>query len=123
LSDRKLAQLCTRTPRVRGISNFLENKFIHHRARARRACPGSTVYPPWIQIRRDVVTPLARWDHRKSKFGLCHANCNKAQLALLHDEVRILIFDDPAELEESQRTEFCFTQFDSTYVAFRFFKI
>jgi hypothetical protein len=24
-------------------------------------------------------------------------------LALLHDEVRILIFDDPAELEESQR--------------------
>ena len=36
---------------------------------------------------RDVKIALARRDHRKSKFGLRHS----------HDEVQILIFDDPAE--------------------------
>jgi hypothetical protein len=61
---------------------------------------------------------------RKSKFGLRHAininessisfiGCNKAQLALLHDEVRILIFDDPAEQEERKHTKFCFSQLNS----------
>jgi hypothetical protein len=39
-----------------------------------------------------------------------------ANSALLHDEVRILIFDDPAELEESQRPKFCFAQLDSSYL-------
>jgi hypothetical protein len=40
--------------------------------RARRPLAGLTVYPPQIQI-RDVAIPLARRDHRKSKFGLRHA--------------------------------------------------
>jgi hypothetical protein len=47
----------------------------------------------------------ARRDHRKSKFGLRDAGwgvCRKAHLALLHDEVRILIFGDPAEQERWQ---------------------
>jgi hypothetical protein len=42
-------------------------------ARARRGRPGLTVYPPRIQI-RDVSLPIARRDHRKSKFGLLHGN-------------------------------------------------
>jgi hypothetical protein len=38
-----------------------------------------------------------------SKIKVRTSSRHKAQLALLHDEVRILIFDDPAELEKSQR--------------------
>ena len=40
---------------------------------------------------------------------------DEAKLALCHDEVRILIFDDPAENERGQRPKFCFTQLYSTY--------
>jgi hypothetical protein len=54
--------------RARDFVNF--RKKISCIARARRAPAGLTVYPPWIQI---------------------------AELALCHDEVRILIFDDAAE--------------------------
>ena len=61
-----------------------------HRARAGRARPALTVYPPWIQIRDS-------W-------------------ALLNDEVRILIFDGPAEKERKQRPKFCSTQLNSTAV-------
>jgi len=50
---------------------------------------GSTVYPPWIQI-ADIARSIARWIRTSSR--------NKFGLALLHDEVRNLIFDDPAEL-------------------------
>jgi hypothetical protein len=43
------------------------------------------------------MTAGSRWDHRKSKFGLRHDIFIKlGNLALCHDEVRILIFDDPA---------------------------
>jgi hypothetical protein len=38
-----------------------------------------------------------------SKIKIRTSSCSKANLALLHDEVRILIFDDPAELESWQR--------------------
>ena len=48
------------------------------------------------EMRKNIQ--VARRDHRKSKFGLRHANY-RYNLALLRDEVRILIFDDPAELE------------------------
>jgi hypothetical protein len=41
-------------------------------ARARRGRAGWTVYPPRIQI-ADVAAPIARPDHRQSKFGLRHA--------------------------------------------------
>ena len=37
----------------------------------------------------------------------------KAKLVLWCDEVRILIFDDPTELEMQKRTKFRFTQLDS----------
>ena len=43
---------------------------------ARRA--GLTVYPPL----GDVAAPLARRDHRKSKFGLRTSSCNKAHLII-----------------------------------------
>ena len=39
------------------------------------------------------------------------AMCNRA---LCHDEVRILIFDDPAENERGQRPEFCSAQLYSS---------
>jgi hypothetical protein len=63
-------------------------------ARARRARTGLTVYPPWIQI-ADVSVARTQSCDRKSKFGLRHAT--EANLALSRDEVRILIFDYPAE--------------------------
>ena len=37
-----------------------------------------------------------------SKIKIRISSCSKARLALLHDEVGILIFDDPAELERAQ---------------------
>ena len=40
-----------------------------------------------------------------SKIKIRTSSCNKAQLALLHDEVRILIFDRMTENQESQRPE------------------
>jgi hypothetical protein len=43
-------------------------------------------------------------DHRKSKFGLRHAIKLNLALPVLHDEVRILIFDDPAEIDPSTST-------------------
>ena len=49
-----------------------------------------------------------------SKIKIQTSSRNKAQLALLRDEVRILIFDDPAENERGQRRKFCFTQLNST---------
>jgi hypothetical protein len=49
-----------------------------------------------------------------SKIKIRTSSRHKAQLALRLDEVRILIFDDPAELEESQHPKFCFAQLDST---------
>ena len=51
-----------------------------------------------------------------SKIKIRTSSRNKLNLALLRDEVRILIFDDPAELESWQRPEFRFAQLDSTYV-------
>ena len=49
----------------------------------------------------------------RSKIKIRTSSRNKAQLALLRDEVRILIFDDPAENERGQCPEFCFAQLDS----------
>ena len=46
----------------------------------------------------------------RSKIKIRTSSRHKAQLALCLDEVRILIFDDPAEQEESQRPEFCSAQ-------------
>jgi hypothetical protein len=51
---------------------------------------GLTVYPPWIQI-WDVAADSSQSCDRKSQLALL------LQLALLANEVRILIFDDPAE--------------------------
>ena len=39
---------------------------------------------------------------------------NKAQCALLYNEVRILIFDDPAEHLRRQCPKFCLCQLNST---------
>ena len=49
-----------------------------------------------------------------SKIKIRTSSCNKARLALLHDEVRILIFDDLAENERGQHPEFSSSQLDST---------
>jgi hypothetical protein len=50
-----------------------------------------------------------------SKIKIRTSSWHKAQLDLdlCHDEVRILIFDDPAELEKPQLLKFWFTQLDS----------
>ena len=50
----------------------------------------------------------------RSKIKIRTSSRNKAQLALLRDEVRILIFDDPAENERGQCPQFSSTQIDST---------
>ena len=105
----------------------------------RRARAGLIVYPPWIQI-RDVsaakfssqscdrrpraIDSLPSQDSLPklplpgSKIKIRTSSCNKAQLALLHDEVRILIFDDPAEQEERKCPKFCFAQLDSNNTQF-----
>jgi len=49
-----------------------------------------------------------------SKFKIRTSSPYKANLALYGDEVRILIFDDPAELHAWQRPKFCFVQVYST---------
>ena len=49
---------------------------------------------------------------RSSKIKIRTSSCNKAQLKLYiyihyaYDEVQILIFDDPAEGQRSQRTKY-----------------
>ena len=43
-----------------------------------------------------------------SKIKIRTSSWHKAQLALCHDEVRILIFDDPAENEREQHPKFYF---------------
>ena len=53
-----------------GFRKFSRKK-IMHRARARRARAGLTVYPPWIQI-ADVAATSSQSCDRKSKFGLRH---------------------------------------------------
>jgi hypothetical protein len=47
------------------------------------------------------------------KIKIRTSSRHKAQLALWRGEVRILIFDDPAELERGQRPEFRSTLLDS----------
>ena len=49
------------------------------------------------------ASSLARRDHRKSKIWTSSPY-----------KAKILIFDDPAELESWQRPKFCFTQLNST---------
>jgi hypothetical protein len=52
----------------------------------------------------DVSASLARRDRAgSSKIKILASSCCKAHLALLHDEVRILIFDDPPEQDTSRR--------------------
>ena len=63
---------------------------MHATRAARRA--GLTVHPPL----GDVAAASSQSCDRKSKFGLRHdIKLNEPYLG--HDEVRILIFDDPAE--------------------------
>ena len=49
-----------------------------------------------------------------SKIKIQTSSRHKANLALWRDEVRILIFDDPAEQERGQRPEFRSAQLDSS---------
>jgi hypothetical protein len=52
-----------------------------------------------------------------SKIKIWTSSCSKANLALLHAEVKILIFDDPAELWKPQSTKFCSSQIVSTHLS------
>jgi hypothetical protein len=49
-----------------------------------------------------------------SKTKIRTSSRHKPNLALGRDEVRILIFDDPAEQERQKCLKFCFSQLDST---------
>jgi hypothetical protein len=51
---------------------------------------------------------------RSSKIKIRTSSPYKAKVALYGDEVRILIFDDPAELYERQSPQFCCAQLYST---------
>ena len=51
-----------------------------------------------------------------SKIKIRTSSWHKFRLALCHDEVRILIFDDTAEQKRSESPQFCFTQLYSTRV-------
>jgi hypothetical protein len=63
-------------------------------ARARRGRAG-------LKGPRPDLTMTGRCRHQfsvmRSKIKIRTSSCNKAQLALLQNEVRILIFDDPFE--------------------------
>ena len=58
-------------PRGGCARDFVNFRKKIHASRARRGRSRLTVYPPRIQI-ANVSAPLARPDHRKSKFGLRH---------------------------------------------------
>ena len=72
---------------------------------------GLTVYPPKSSKTRRCQSSCSAGS---SKIKIRTSSCSKANLALLHDEVRILIFDDPAEQEDWQRPHFCSSQVYST---------
>ena len=85
-------------PRGGCARDFVNFRKKIHASRARRGRAGLTVYPPRVQI-RDVASSIARPDHRKSKFKLRHdIKLIELYVDIHHDEVRILIFDDQAEL-------------------------
>ena len=79
-------------------------------ARARRGIPG-------LKGPRPDLTMTGRCrsysSARSSKIKIRTSSCNKANLASLQDEVRILIFDDPAELYERKRPQLHSAQLDS----------
>jgi hypothetical protein len=75
---------------------------------------GLTVYPP-----KSSKTGFCQSSSSagSSKIKIRTSSCNKPKSALLHDEVQILIFDEPAEHEDWQVPKFCFIQLDSTHFA------
>jgi hypothetical protein len=73
----------------------------------RRARAGLTVYPP--KSSKNGRCPLS-FSAGSSKIKIWTSSSNKTQLALCHDEVRILIFDDPAENERGKYPQFRFAQ-------------
>ena len=85
-----------------------------HRARVARALGFESLPSPRSGL--GTCCGLHRWfSVMRSKIKIRTSSCNKAQLALLHDEVRIWIFDDAAEQETSQRPEFRSGQLDSSW--------
>jgi hypothetical protein len=78
-----------------------------HRARTRRGRAG--LKGPGPDLTMTGRCPIS-FSAGSSKIKIRTSSCSQANLALLHDEVQILIFDDPAELERRQRPEFCSTQ-------------
>jgi hypothetical protein len=67
-----------------------------------RSSKPSTIYCPldnskvWSIVRKTSIINF-------SKVKIRTSSCNKAHRALLHDEVRILTFDDPTEEQTSKR--------------------
>jgi hypothetical protein len=87
-----------------------------HRARAARAC-GVGLKGPRSNLTMTTsccFSSSAGLSKIKIRTSSWHKS-NKLQLALCHDGVRILIFDDPSVLEEPQRPEFRFAQLESMH--------
>jgi hypothetical protein len=78
---------------VRGISKIFEKKFMH-RARAARPRAFDSLPSPDPDSGRCPLYSSAG----SSKIKIRTSSPYKAKLALYGDEVRILIFEDPAEL-------------------------
>ena len=106
LTGRELAHY-TRATHARDSVNF--HKFSPCMARARvDSLPGRC--RRWFSVMR-------------SKIQIRTSSCNKVWSALLHDEVRVWIFDDPAEQEPRQCPQFYFSQLNSTKFSMRSFPL
>ena len=81
-----------------------------HRARA--AWPGAFDSLPSLDPDRGRCT--LSFSAGSSKIKIRTSSRHKARLALWREEVRILIFDDPAENEMGQHMQFRFIQLNST---------
>ena len=100
-----------RSVHARDFVNFRKKNSCIARARCGRA---------GLKGPRPDLTMTGRCDFASSagssKIKIWTSSWHKAQLALCHDEVRILIFDDPAELEKSQCPEFSSAQLYSSRI-------
>ena len=90
------------------LTVYLRNKKLAHSDRAAHGRGFSEIFVIFLHARRA----------RRARAGLTVYPGSGAQLALWPDEVRILIFDDPAEQEHWQHLEFCSSQLNSIHIVF-----
>jgi hypothetical protein len=86
------------------------------RARADLKGPRPDPWPDLTMTGRCKLSSSVGSSKNTIRTSLLYKHGYKATLALCRNEVRILIFDDPAEIESLQCPEFCFAQLDSMFL-------